>query len=118
MKDTHGTGPRLDPSSDLAHLASLLVDLDVEAALHQCERGRQPTDPASDNLVEGNQITGYRMKTHCIILADKVDLAANTVRGNNCADASPVSKTIPGSSLKNQPTNEYDVMRPLEGLQK
>src|SRR5262245_21039261 len=57
MEDTHGTRARLDAGADLSHLASLLVDLDVEAALCKCERRRQATDPtACDQHLEGSRL--------------------------------------------------------------
>src|SRR5262245_7315465 len=49
MEDTHGTGAHLDAGADLPHLASLFVDLDIEAALRECERRRQPADPTASN---------------------------------------------------------------------
>ncbi len=43
-------------------------------------------DPAHDNLIEGNTISGWRMKTRCIQAAPGVKLAGNTVRENICRD--------------------------------
>ena len=47
-------------------------------------RGILWPEPAQGNVVEENEITGYRMKSRCIALAPGVQAAANTVRNNRC----------------------------------
>ena len=42
--------------------------------------------PAEHNLVEGNTISGWKMKTRCIQAGPKVKLSDNTVRNNVCTD--------------------------------
>jgi len=84
----------------------------VRAGIFIGDKAERP-DPGTDNLVESNEITGYRMKTNCIILADKVDLTANTVRTNTCADAVWVAP-LPQSISSKGGTDEYQVFRPSE----
>jgi hypothetical protein len=43
-------------------------------------------DPARGNLIEGNTISGWKMKTRCIQAAPGVKLADNTIRENTCTD--------------------------------
>ena len=47
-------------------------------------RGFLWLEPARNNLVEENEISGFGMKTRCIGYAPGVDSAANTVRNNIC----------------------------------
>jgi hypothetical protein len=47
-------------------------------------RGILWREPARDNLVEDNEISGYRMKERCIGLAPGVEAAANDIRNNRC----------------------------------
>jgi Right handed beta helix region len=47
-------------------------------------RGFSWAEPARDNLVEENEITGYRMSSRCIAFAPGVQPSANTVRNNRC----------------------------------
>jgi hypothetical protein len=42
--------------------------------------------PARNNLVEGNQVSGHRMKERCVLAAPGVQPGDNTVRNNTCAD--------------------------------
>jgi Right handed beta helix region len=42
--------------------------------------------PARGNRVEGNSISGWKMKTRCIQAAPGVKLSDNTVRNNTCTD--------------------------------
>ena len=42
--------------------------------------------PARNNLVEGNEVAGHRMKERCVMAAPTVPKDANTVRGNTCTD--------------------------------
>ena len=43
-------------------------------------------DPARGNLIEGNTISGWKMKTRCIQAAPGVKLSDNTIRKNTCTD--------------------------------
>ena len=47
-------------------------------------RGILWSEPSRDNIVEDNEITGYRMDTRCVLTAPGVALGANTVRDNRC----------------------------------
>lgn len=48
--------------------------------------GADRPDPAKDNTVEGNEISGYGMSRRCIGVAPGVSLAANKVSKNDCSD--------------------------------
>ena len=50
--------------------------------------GRQADRPATttDNLIEGNLISGHKMKSRCIGYAPGISRAANRVEDNNCND--------------------------------
>jgi hypothetical protein len=41
-------------------------------------------DPARGNIIEGNTISGWKMKTRCIQAAPGVKLSENTIRHNTC----------------------------------
>jgi hypothetical protein len=41
---------------------------------------------ARDNLIEGNTISGWKMKARCIQAAPGVKLSDNTIKNNKCAD--------------------------------
>ena len=43
--------------------------------------------PARNNRVEGNEVSGHKMKERCVMAAPTVPKDANTVRGNTCTDA-------------------------------
>jgi hypothetical protein len=43
-------------------------------------------DPARGNLIEGNTISGWKMKARCIQAAPGVKLSDNTIRKNTCTD--------------------------------
>jgi hypothetical protein len=49
-------------------------------------RGGERPDPARGNSIEGNEITGYKMKARCIGYAPGVLPGWNTVRENACRD--------------------------------
>ena len=42
--------------------------------------------PARGNIIEGNTITGWKMKTRCIQAAPGVKLSDNTIKNNACTD--------------------------------
>jgi len=47
-------------------------------------------EETAGNIVRGNRIAGYKMKTRCFGFAPGVSRAANTIEGNTCSDdASP-----------------------------
>jgi len=50
-------------------------------------RGAERPALATGNLVENNEITGYKMSTRCIGLAPGVPRSANRIRNNICRDA-------------------------------
>jgi hypothetical protein len=47
-------------------------------------RGAERPAPARNNIVENNLITGWGMKTGCIVSAPDIPASWNTVRGNDC----------------------------------
>jgi hypothetical protein len=47
-------------------------------------RGILWREPARDNIVEDNEILGYRMKDRCVGFAPGVAANANSVRNNRC----------------------------------
>jgi hypothetical protein len=49
-------------------------------------RGVAHPTPARGNVIEDNEITGYKMSTRCIATAPGIDRAWNTIRNNRCAD--------------------------------
>lgn len=49
-------------------------------------RGAERPDIARGNVVEDNEISGYKMSTRCIAVAPGVSLSGNTVRRNDCSD--------------------------------
>lgn len=48
--------------------------------------GADRPDPATGNVIEDNEISGFGMKQHCIEAGPGVSLAGNSVRGNRCAN--------------------------------
>lgn len=42
--------------------------------------------PAKGVVVEGNQITGYKMSTKCVLMSPNLPAGDNTVRNNRCSD--------------------------------
>ncbi len=59
-------------------------------------RGAERPDIARDNIVEDNEISGFKMSTRCIAIAPGVSLSKNTVRRNDCSDeAALVAQTAP-----------------------
>jgi len=47
-------------------------------------KGAERPAPAWGNVIEGNEISGFEMKTRCVGMAPGVDGAANKVRNNVC----------------------------------
>lgn len=89
----------------------------VRAGVFIGDKAERP-DPATGNVVEGNQISGYNMKANCVILADKVDAAANVVRGNTCLDVMAAAPAENPMSLKDRGTNEYELFKPSDMFRK
>ena len=48
--------------------------------------GASRPEPARGNIIRGNQITGHKMKSRCVMFGPGVLRTANTVEGNTCAD--------------------------------
>jgi hypothetical protein len=48
--------------------------------------GAERPTPARDNVVEGNEISGFGMSAHCIVAAPGVSIAANDITRNSCKD--------------------------------
>jgi hypothetical protein len=49
-------------------------------------KGGTRPDPARSNIVEDNEITGYKMASRCVALAPGIGKEANTIRNNRCRD--------------------------------
>src|SRR5687767_6540258 len=49
VEDARAVRSKLDAGTDLLELVRLFIDLDVEPAFEQCERGREPADAAADD---------------------------------------------------------------------
>jgi Right handed beta helix region len=47
-------------------------------------RGAERPAPARGNLIEDNEISGFKMDSRCIALAPGIEAGWNTVRGNRC----------------------------------
>jgi Right handed beta helix region len=57
----------------------------LETGIYLGSHAEHP-DAARGNLIEGNTISGWKMKTRCIQAAPGVKLADNTMRKNVCSD--------------------------------
>jgi hypothetical protein len=57
----------------------------LQSGIYLGRRAERPAQ-ARGNRVEGNDISGHRMKTRCIGMAPGVTASANTIRGNRCFD--------------------------------
>ncbi len=65
---------------------SVLGEAEVlETGIYLGSHAEHP-DPARGNLIEGNTISGWKMKTRCIQGAPGVKLSDNTIRHNTCAN--------------------------------
>lgn len=49
-------------------------------------RGLARLEDTTGNVVRGNRIFGYKMKTHCIVFGPGVSNKANTLESNTCSD--------------------------------
>jgi hypothetical protein len=49
--------------------------------------GAERPDPARENRIENNEITGYGMEQYCITAAPGVQRDSNQIRSNRCADS-------------------------------
>jgi Right handed beta helix region len=50
------------------------------------EWAQKRADSSRDDVIRDNVITGYKMKTRCIMAAPGVSLKASTIQGNRCED--------------------------------
>jgi hypothetical protein len=57
----------------------------LETGIYLGSHAEHP-DPARGNVIEGNTISGWKMKTRCIQAAPGVKLSDNTIRKNACTD--------------------------------
>jgi hypothetical protein len=65
---------------------SVLGEAEVlETGIYLGSHAEHP-DPARGNLIEGNAISGWKMKTRCIQAAPGVKLSDNTIRNNTCTN--------------------------------
>jgi hypothetical protein len=65
---------------------SVLGEAEVlETGIYLGSHAEHP-DPAKGNLIEGNTISGWKMKLRCIQAAPGVKLSDNTIRNNACKD--------------------------------
>jgi hypothetical protein len=51
--------------------------------------GAERPDPARENRIENNEITGYGMERYCVVAAPGVRRDTNQILSNRCADAEP-----------------------------
>jgi len=49
-------------------------------------RGAERPDPARNNYIDGNRISGYGMSRYCIVAAPGVEPAANRITRNQCSE--------------------------------
>ena len=49
-------------------------------------RGLARLEETTGNVIRGNRILGYKMKTRCITFDPKVSRTSNTIQNNNCSD--------------------------------
>jgi hypothetical protein len=49
-------------------------------------RGAERPAIARGNVIEGNEISGFGMRTRCVGIAPGVSRADNRIAGNRCAD--------------------------------
>jgi hypothetical protein len=49
-------------------------------------RGAERPAETRANIIQGNKISGHKMKIHCIVAGPGVSLSANTIEGNQCRD--------------------------------
>jgi hypothetical protein len=73
-------------NDNLAHYGCKYAAADpeiLEAGIY-LGRGAERPDPASGNVVEGNWITGWKMRDHCVESAPDIPAGANIVRNNWC----------------------------------
>ena len=52
-------------------------------------RGIARLEETTGNVIRGNRILGYKMKTRCIVFGPGVTRSVNSVTSNECADQSP-----------------------------
>lgn len=65
---------------------SVLGEAEVlETGIYLGSHAEHP-DPARGNLIEGNTVSGWKMKTRCIQAAPGVKLSDNTIRNNTCTN--------------------------------
>jgi len=65
---------------------SVLGEPDVlDTGIYLGSHAERPA-PARANVIEGNTISGWKMKTRCIQAAPGVKLADNTIKNNTCTD--------------------------------
>jgi hypothetical protein len=65
---------------------SVLGEVEVlETGIYLGSHAEHP-DPARGNIIEGNTISGWKMKTRCIQAAPGVKLSDNTIRHNTCTN--------------------------------
>jgi len=57
----------------------------LETGIYLGSHAEHPA-PARGNRIEGNVISGWKMKTRCIQAAPGVKLSDNTIQGNQCSD--------------------------------
>jgi len=63
----------------------------LRSGIYLGRRAERPA-PARGNVVEANEITGYRMAARCVGRAPGIGAADNTVRGNRCRNGGPDNK--------------------------
>ncbi len=57
-------------------------------------KGNHRPDPASGNVIENNEITGFGMSRYCIAVGPGVEEKKNRIAHNDCSDESQVSAAL------------------------
>jgi Right handed beta helix region len=57
----------------------------LDSGIYLGRKAERPA-PARNNVIENNEITGYKMKARCVGHAPGIDPNSNTVRDNRCRD--------------------------------
>lgn len=57
----------------------------TEAGIYLGVKGER-SSPAKGAIIEGNQISGYKMSTRCVVLSPNLPTGENTIRNNKCSD--------------------------------
>ncbi len=57
----------------------------LRSGIYLGRAGARPA-PARNNVISGNEVSGYGMREHCVVAAPGVSPASNQIRANRCTD--------------------------------